>query len=70
MEKLVYAECSVTFQMLEDKLVLIISDTGIFMVTTEKNSKHYNEEFYPIGAEAMEAYGIRFEDKRLVCTHP
>jgi hypothetical protein len=61
MQNLVYAECSVTFQMLEDKLVVIISDTGVFMVTTEENSKHYDEEFYPVNAEGIEAYGIRFD---------
>ena len=37
---------------------VIVSDTGIFMVTTVENSKNYDEEFYPVGAEAMEAYGI------------
>lgn len=66
MQNLVYAEVSVTFQMLEDKLVVIISDTGVFMVTTEENSKNYNEEFYPVDAEGMEAYGIRFESGMLV----
>ena len=66
MQNLVYAECSVTFEMLEDKMVLIISDTGIFMVTTEENSKKYNEEFYPVDAEGMEAYKIEFKDGILV----
>ena len=41
--------------MLEDPKVVIISDTGIFMVTTEENSKKYDQEFYPVCAEAMEA---------------
>ncbi len=43
MQNLVYAEVSVTFQMLEDKQVVIISDTGVFMITTEENSKNYDE---------------------------
>lgn len=66
MQNLVYAEVSLTFQMLEDKQVVIISDTGVFMVTTEENSKNYNEEFYPVDAEGREAYGIRFENDALV----
>lgn len=66
MEKvqLVYAEImnGITMPMLEDKKVLIISDTGIFIVTTEENSKKYDEEFYPVCAEAMEAYNIVYEN--------
>lgn len=61
MKNLVYAEVEVTFQMLEDKMVVIISDTGIFMVTTEENSKNYDEEFYPVDAEGREAYGIELK---------
>lgn len=63
--QLVYAEVmnGITFTMLEDPKVVIISDTGIFMVTTEENSKKYNEEFYPVCAEAMEAYGIEINDR-------
>ncbi len=44
--------------MLEDLKVVIISDTGIFTITTEKNSKKYDEEFFPVCVEAIEAYGI------------
>ena len=70
MEKvqLVYAEImdGVTMSMLEDKQVAIISDTGVFMVTTEENSKNYNEEFYPVDAEAIKEYGIRFKNGRLI----
>jgi len=62
MEKvqLVYAEImdGVTMSMLEDKQVVIISDGALFIVTTEENSKKYEGEFYPVGAEAIEAYGI------------
>lgn len=66
MTNLVYAECSVTFEMLEDKMVAIISDTGIFIVTTLENSKKYVEEFYPVNAEGMKAYNIRMDKGRLL----
>jgi len=69
MEKLqlVYAEVmnGVTLDMLGDPLVAIISDTGLFMVTTEENSTKYDEDFSPVGAEAREAYGIRFDGEYL-----
>lgn len=65
MEKvqLVYAEVmnGITTDMLEDPLVAIISDTGLFIVTTGENSLKYDEDFYPVCAEAKEVYGIRFE---------
>jgi hypothetical protein len=58
--QLVYAEIDfVTPAMREDSLVHIISDNAVFLVTTEENSKQYNEEFYPVSAEAMEAYEIK-----------
>ena len=66
MENLVYAECSVTFDMLEDKMVAIISDTGIFIVTTMENSKKYDEEFYAVDTEGMKAYNIRLENGRVL----
>lgn len=58
--KLVYAEVmnGITFSMMEDPLVRIISDTGVFIVTTLENSKKYALDFYPVCAEAMEAYGL------------
>ena len=66
MEKvqLVYAEImnGVTTSMLEDKLVAIISDTGLFIVTTEENSLKYEGDFYPVCAEAVEVYNIRIEN--------
>lgn len=49
----------ITDAMRDDSLVVIISDTGVLMVTTEENSKKYDEEFYPVTAEGREAYGIR-----------
>ena len=62
--QLVYAEVmnGITFTMLEDPKVVIISDTGIFMVTTEENSKKYDEEFHPVCAEAMDAYNLTLAD--------
>lgn len=69
MEKvqLVYAEIMNDFTqtMREDPLVVIISDTGVFMVTTDENSKNCDEEFYPVDAEGREAYGISYEDGML-----
>ncbi len=45
----------------------IISDTGLFIVTTEENSEKYNEDFYPVSEEAREAYGITLnKDGRLL----
>ena len=59
--QLVYAEVmnGITFSMMEDPLVQIISDTGVFIVTTLEISKQYpDEDFYPVCLEAIEAYGI------------
>lgn len=57
--QLVYAEIDfVTPAMREDSLVQIISDNGVFLVTTEENSRQYSLDFYPVNVEAMEAYGI------------
>lgn len=66
MENLVYAECSLTFDMLEDRLITIISDTGVFVVTTESNSKNYDELFYPVSKQAIVAYNIHFKNGCLV----
>ncbi|WP_343637520.1 hypothetical protein [Fluviicola sp.] len=58
--QLVYAEVmdGITATMLEDSLVQIISDNGVFLVTTEENSKQYPLDFYPVSVEAMEAYNL------------
>lgn len=58
--QLVYAEVmnGITFSMMEDPLVQIISDTGVFLVTTLENSKQYPLDFYPVCTEAIEVYGI------------
>lgn len=68
--QLVYAEVmnGITLAMLEDKLVQIISDNGVFLVTTEENSKQYDEEFYPVSVEAIEVYGINLSDGKLILT--
>jgi hypothetical protein len=56
MKNLVYSELmgSVTFEMLEDKLVLLIQDNSVFLFTTEENSEKYNEEFCPVIAEGID----------------
>lgn len=69
MGNLVYAELmgSVTFDMLLDKQLLIISDNAIFIVSTLDNAVNYpNEDFYPVDGEAMKAYEIRVEDRRII----
>jgi hypothetical protein len=45
MGKLMYAECvsGVTQQMRDDQKVMIVSDTGIFIITTPANILHYQE---------------------------
>lgn len=58
--QLVYAEILdfITPTMREDPLVQIVSDTGVFIVTTFENSKQYPLDFYPVSVEAMEAYNL------------
>lgn len=58
---------SVTFNMLLDKQILIISDNAIFIVSTPENAVNYpNEEFYPVDEEVMKAYEIEVKDGRIV----
>ncbi len=52
----------ITLSMLEDKEVVIIYDNGTFLVTTEENSKRYDEDFYPVGAEAIYADNLTLAD--------
>lgn len=69
MENLVYAELmgSVTFDMLADKKLLILSDNAIFIITFEDNAVNYPDEtFYPVGEEAMRDYEIRVVGGRVV----
>jgi hypothetical protein len=69
MEKvqLVYAELinGVSLTMREDPLVHIVSDTAVFMVTTLQNSVNYTENFYPVDAEAIEAYHLLYSEGRV-----
>lgn len=66
--KLVYAEVmnGISFSMLDDKLVQIISDTGVFIVTTVENSKRYDLDFYPVDKDAIEAYNLKSIGKILI----
>lgn len=68
MRNFVYAELmdSVTMEMLEDKLVAIISDNALFLVTTKENCQNYQEDFYPVDSEGRKAYGIEFKNGCLV----
>lgn len=61
--QLVYAEVmkGITFSMLEDKEVVIISEGTVFLVTTEANSHKYDEEFYPVSEEAKKSYMDEFK---------
>ena len=71
MEKIqfVYAELKggISLSMLEDPLVAILSEGTVFMVTTLENSRKYDEEFYPVDAEAMKAYNITCREGRVRC---
>jgi len=63
MEKLVYAEIGrVTDVMRRDSRVLLIGDTGLFLVTTESHSKHYFEEFHEVVKQAIDDYQITLKD--------
>lgn len=61
--QLVYAEVmnGITEAMRNDPLVAIISDTGVFIVTTLENSRMYALDFFPVCTEAIEAYRINFD---------
>ncbi|MEZ4936527.1 MAG: hypothetical protein R2799_02935 [Crocinitomicaceae bacterium] len=61
MKKLVFAELveGVSFQMMEDRNVVIVSDGAFFLVTTEEHSKEYPElKFDHVPSEAIEQYGL------------
>lgn len=61
MKKLVFAELvgGVSFQMMEDKQVQIVSDGSIFLVTTEEHSMEYPElNFEDVPDEAIVQYGL------------
>lgn len=69
MQNLVYAELthSLTFEMMEDKELLIINDNGIFIITRESHADTYPElEFEEVCQEAIRDYGISEINGRLV----
>lgn len=69
MQNLVYAELthSLTFEMMEDKELLIIKDNGIFIITRESHADTYPElEFEEVCQEAIRDYGISEINGRLV----
>ena len=69
MKALVYAELgrSLSFDMMEDKDLLIINDNAVFIITTQEHALNYpDEEFFPVCAEAIKDYGIREENGRIV----
>lgn len=70
--QLVYSEVmnGISFSMLEDKLVQIISDGAVFLVTTIENSRQYSLDFYPVDSEGMKAYSLRIEKGRLISDLP
>jgi hypothetical protein len=68
-EKIVCAEISsVTEQMRNDPNVLIISDTGLFLVCTKQASKWYNEKFHTVPAEAIKTYQIKRNGNKVFST--
>jgi len=64
MNELVYTELTtgLPIDLLQDKKLLIISDSSIFIVATKSHSKHYNYNFDPVPIEALEAYNIVLEN--------
>ncbi len=62
MSKLVFAELinGVSFQMLEDRKVVIVSDGAFFLVTTEEHSMEYPElDFEVVPDEAIVLYDLK-----------
>ncbi len=69
MKRLVYAEFkgTMTFDIMMDKNILIISDGSVFFITTEEHAVNYpDEEFDLISDYALREYGIRWLDGRLI----
>lgn len=58
MEKLVFAQLSgcVTFEMLEDRNLTIVQNNGVYIITTEENSKRYSEEFHSLNRTDGDPY--------------
>lgn len=62
-DKIVFAELidGVTIEMLNDPLVRIVSDTGVFLITRESNISNYPElDFEEADEEALKIYEITF----------
>jgi hypothetical protein len=69
MKRLVFAEFqgTLTFDMMMDKDILILSDGSVFLITTEEHALKYpEEEFDEISEYAKNEYGIRWLDGRLI----
>jgi hypothetical protein len=69
MKNLVYAEFSGTlsFEMMMDSNILIISDGSVFVITTKEYALKYpDEEFEPVSDYAISEYGIRWQGNRLI----
>lgn len=69
MENLVYAEFTGTlnFDMMMDSNILIISDGSVFVITTEEHALKYpDEEFEYVSEYAIQEYGIRWLNGRLI----
>lgn len=61
MKKLVFAELveGVSFQMMEDRNVVIVSDGSFFLVTTREHSDTYPElKFDPVPQTAIQQYEL------------
>jgi hypothetical protein len=61
MKKLMYAELTngVSMSMMEDRKIVIISDSAIFLVAHEVHTSAYPElEFFQIGEEAISDYEL------------
>ncbi|MEZ4936511.1 MAG: hypothetical protein R2799_02850 [Crocinitomicaceae bacterium] len=68
MEKLVFAELigGVSFQMLEDKKVVTVSEGAFFLVTTEEHSKEYpGLKFEDVSDDAFQQYGLKNYSERV-----
>ena len=69
MKRLVYAQFqgTLTLEMMMDKDILILSDSGVFLITTEEHAVNYpDEEFDLISDYALQEYGIRWLNGRLI----
>jgi hypothetical protein len=69
MENLVYAELMgrLTMEMMMDNRLLILGDTGLFIITFEDNAVNYpNETFYEVCEEAIRDYEIVVKNGRII----